>query len=770
MAVNPETSTDRYWKILVATSLVFCFFHLFLHSRAPTLDGDSFEYAGIARNLFQHGIFREDLLGSYTIKDQALPHQPSQRANLYSVALVPFYAVFRDTQWTFIIPTFIGLFLLPLVVYRVGKKLFSPETAFYAAVISLFSPPLLSLYTLMDPGLPEVWQMIFYLSFILAMAEERYALSGALMALAFLFKQNSVMLIPTTVIWLFLCRRKALFGVPTLKIFGVAFLLVLPFLMRSYIVFGSPVHNEQFEGVSRPYAGRMLDKFEKGDLFGIIFNYEEYNESPPLPHQAFGARASNFLKILRINMKMAFFGSRMSIFYMPGVFQTIGLLLVPFFIAGAYSARKRAHSSLMLILIFLQFTLHALMATYSDRYILCIMPLIWLFCSWGLVQFQDLISRTVPSLKKRSMAWSIVLFFILTEGGVFFAANTTRLFQSPNDNKVREIETACEYLRDKTGPDSVVMTYPFFSTHFICNRLTVPLPYGSVYTIAKVIKKYDARYLIFTKVWGGDLFMDLPFAATVARGASVSLFRIDRGKLADYLRNHASYPIDKINSVGYFMSNRFNMELSPPVYKIISKLTGSRITGFVLYLAFGLAFICFFSKRGFWWRAFAVAAASLLVAILSIFHFVTVLAPYSNAKPQLSFIQAKMVVGKLPEANRRTLAIPEPDAPSQGENNAEHQNLSAIEMERDRLVGEQVKTLFGKIVTARIGDILGSPSPVTTFIPVQPLTPFLSDEASFADNVQRQQARQREIEKIELEFGRRGFNTDPIYGGVFAYK
>ncbi len=72
--------------------------------------------------------------------------------NLYPFFLVPFYAVFRATQWTFIIPAFIGLFLLPLVTFRVGEQLFDPAIGFFSALLILFSPTILRTYTLMYPA------------------------------------------------------------------------------------------------------------------------------------------------------------------------------------------------------------------------------------------------------------------------------------------------------------------------------------------------------------------------------------------------------------------------------------------------------------------------------------------------------------------------------------------------------------------------------------------------------------------------------------------
>ncbi len=59
--------------------------------------------------------------------------------------------------------------------------------------------------------------MIFYILFAYALLKEKYPAAGLLMALAYLIRNNSVMLIPATLIWMFIHRRRALFGAPALN-------------------------------------------------------------------------------------------------------------------------------------------------------------------------------------------------------------------------------------------------------------------------------------------------------------------------------------------------------------------------------------------------------------------------------------------------------------------------------------------------------------------------------------------------------------------------
>ncbi len=748
---SPVETRDRRWKTLIIISAAFCIFHLFLHARAPVSDGDSFEYAGIARNLFEHGVLREDLIRSYTIKDQALPHPPAQRASLYCYFLVPFYAAFRTTQWTFIIPAFIGLFLLPLAVFRVGGRLFGPDIGFYAALLSLFSPCLIRTYTLMDPGQPEVWQMILYIFFFYSLVKERYAVSGLLMAVAFLFRNNSAMLIPATLIWLFLHRRKALFGAPAFKLFGVALLPLLPFMIRSIRLFGSPFYSEQYSGISRVYGGMMIDRFREGDLFGIMFNYDAYNVLSPPAAMTFAKHAGYFLQVLWINVKLTLLGSQTGIFYMPGVFQTIGLILVPFFIYGIIVSRRQPEASFLSIICVIQTLFHTIVATYTDRYLLCILPFAFILCCIGLKDIQQRFSSRAGFPTRVPLAMSIVLFVLLSDSATFVVMNASRLFQQPQQSEMRELEVTCDYLRGRTGPEDVIMTYPFFATHFVCDRPTVPIPYGSLNTMAVVAKKYEVRHIIFAKVWPGDLFPDLPFASTIVRGGSITLFKVDRGLLDKYVSGHKTHYLDPFNPVAYFLSNRFDFEMAPPVYKLLIRFTHGFFAGGLLYLFIAILFIYLHQKQSGFTRTFLMILIALLFFSLQGFHMSKIFRPYLEADPQLSIISAEMLLKQIPLEKRRELIV--------------------LETEKNAaLAARDLKPYFGvvsKIPAAdKPADEYGNS---TIFIPIPALRTWLSDEYSFARNIEIQDARSREVKKIIAEYRKRGFNTEPVYGGVFAY-
>ncbi len=753
LAAKNAEQKDRYWRTLIILSFIFCVFHLFVQARAPVHDGDSFEYVGIARSIFETGHMREDLLRTYTVKDQPLPHPPALRANLYVYFLIPFYAVFRTSQWAFLVPSFIGLFLLPLVTYRVGKRMFSQETGFIAALLIMLSPSVLRQYTFMDPGLPEVWQMMMYLFFILMLVEERYIVAGLLMGLAFSFKRNSIMLIPSALVWLMLFRRKQLFGIPALKLFAAAGLLVVPFLLRAWMLFGSPLYTEQFVGVSRAYSpsGTVVrERFDRGDLFGIIFNYSAYNESPPLEkHPPLREHLASIMQVIRTNTKMVIFGRETGIFYQPGIFQAFGFLVFPFFLLGLLFSRLRPDVSLAFLIVCFQIALHTGMAIYSDRYLLCVMPLVFLVAAQGMRYSFDWLKKHFSGINSLKLAMGLVIFILLSDSMPALIFNAVRTLQPPRDSRIHELETTCDYLKRKTGPDDTIMTYPFFSTHFICHRPTGAVPWGDMRVVATVLKKYDMKYLIYTQVWPGDLFPDLPFADRVARGKFISLFKIDPARLAQYLDDPQDYYISKLNPANYFLSNRFNFEISPPVYKLLSKISHSTPAGVLLYLLLAIFFVFSYNRVGFMKKSLPIAAIVLFFALLIVWNISKMFEPFSKARPQVSKIQAELFVPRIPEEKREILMV--------------------VKTARNApLVENDLAPLFKKtLVVPEQPELV--PGRTTVFLPVPPVGKWLGDEYDFAATVEIQKARIRAQQEFIDKYTRKGYHAAPVYGGVFVY-
>jgi 4-amino-4-deoxy-L-arabinose transferase-like glycosyltransferase len=744
MGTQPAVSASR-WKTLAALSALFVCFNILLHSIEPISDGDSFEYAGVARNILRGEGLREDLLRSYAIPDQPLPHPASQRANLYVFFVVPFQAVFGDSHWAFLAPSLLGIFIFPLAVYWAGRRLFGEDPAWHAAILSLFLPSFLRLYYLADPGLPEVWQMIFYLLFAVFLYEERYAAAGLLMGLAYQFRPNSVALIPAALIWMAIRRRDRLFSAGTFKMFAVAFLLVFPFLVRNWMVFGSPTYNEQIVGAAKVYDGTLREHFEDARMFAVVFNHEAYHGGGPAPSGSF---ASNFAAVLLANAKMALFGKQSDILYIPGIFQTIGLLALPFIVLGVRSSRGSPAAALALSIIILQCAMHIVMITYSDRYVMCVAPFAFMLCGAGFAEFRRVFSSR-PLLSSPKLPAAIITFLILSESAGLLVFSAARMAGDSSKNIYTELKTTCEHIRKTTAPGDVVMTYPFFSTHYLCDRPTVPLPYGNIGSVAEVAAKYDVRNIVFASAWRVDRFPELPFTTTVASGMRLTLYSVDRDKLNEYLKEPSSNYIEPLNPVASFLSGRFNFEFAPPLYKVLPALARGVVPGLAAYIAVFLLFaLAFLSPKSFA-RSASLFVLSVAIVAAQIVRMSAIFTPILAPAPPLSMVQATLAAESAP-AQKQSLVIVS-ESP---------RNAVAIQSALS-------KRFPVSSVADAPPDSLAENSAL--FIAVPPVESWLSDESSLKTNMQAQSQSNDKRDKAAAARSALGETAIPIAGGVLSF-
>ncbi len=745
MDISDNAGTGRHYRTLLIIALLFCAFHAVLYAASPPHDGDSYDYAAIARNVVRYSELREDTLRAYSTHTSPHAHPASERGSLYVFLLAPFHAVFGDTHWTFTVPSLIGLFLLPLVTYGTGKKYFDPDAAYIAAILTLFSPSLLRVYDVMDPGLPEVWLMIIFLSFASALLDGNFFRAGILMGIAFLVKKNAAVMIPATLLWLALCRPRILFSRGAVLLFSVALLTIMPFLVRNQVLFGNPVHSEHFTGLATMYDPSIIEHFRNGDIFELSFSYSLYNQ----PDKSGSAiTPASVAKGISLNALAALRGYETDVFYIPGFPQAVGLLMLPFLAAGALRARRNHATVLSLLLCFFMLLMHAIAGPYSDRYLLPVMPLALLVGASGIISFAAF-AASRHRLSRRHFVAAIVLFMLISESCGFIIMSVMRASGNPRETPYAELRTACDYIRQHTAPDTVIMTYPFSATHFLCDRSTIPFPYDSLATAATAAKRYNAQYIFFAEIWPVDSMPEPPFAITVARGMRLSVFRIDKKRLDGFTEDPGASPLSTLNPVRHFIGRNAAVEIAPPLYKMLVRFSGGAIPGYAAYFALCIGFVSIYTILRGRYRLLPVILLIVATAAIQIANFSRLFAPYMAPRPEISPVEIASILSDMPSP-------------------AKYEPLTVLPLTRGASAATKQLRQFFPAASLSARHDPGLPQADFIFYPIDESRRWLYDSSRLKQSISVNDTRRETIKRITASHP--GMTVIPVYGGILLHS
>lgn len=575
LSEDDRASRRRHLAIIAAVSALLVALNILIIVNRMPSEGDSFEYAALARSLIRHGELRENLVRTYSnFPEPPLPHPAAQRAGLYPFILVPFVAVLGDSPWSFIVPYQIFFFFFPFVAYRAGRRFFSPRISLLAALTAAAHPRILFFAGMEDPGQPEMLLCICLLAALACAARSRFFLTGLLVSAGVLLKQTAFLFFPPLALWILLCCKRRHVALAHLAL--GALLALSPLLARNTIVFHNPIHSEQFKAVS----GIDFRDFREGNLFKAILSL------PPEPSAKDTAQSPRpkWHQTLVLKTQKLLIGNSMTIGYFPGIAALLFAPALPFFLIGLAAARGRPERTLLLLIILTILLFFILSPVwYADRYIHFILPVLFLFAYRGIETLNRLWSGfSAPRLFAFVCAAEIlplIAIYILTAAG-------------PGENfrrvTYRELKTTCQWVRENTPTGSTLMTVPFWSPQFLCDRKTVPVPYGDLADVVRVIERYEVDYFLFANYFQAPI-PQIPFLQPTTRGSIVHLYTIDRAH--ESFRDPASLPVQIQNY--NFIKNLFakvpRRNLNPTLFASMETLVASPVLrlAIVFLLLFG---------------------------------------------------------------------------------------------------------------------------------------------------------------------------------------
>jgi 4-amino-4-deoxy-L-arabinose transferase-like glycosyltransferase len=260
--------TKKWYFIFFLLCLLVNLFSLVIFYHTPYFDTLSQDYFIHAKNIVDGNGY----IDTYIYQGQTYTIPGIFRPPAYSYLIAGFQFIFGDSLVLF---TIFQIFLLSLFIvffYYAINDIF-PKIAKLATFLLIFFLPLIRLSIFKEPGMivgPLIFISIYYLY------KRKYLVSGLLLGLSILFREDAILVLPLILIYIVLERlvtknikqtRAVIFG---LVLFIIGFLLVLsPWLIRNYEVY------DKFPYISIPKAGLSLvagiGEYDTQNRFGFPF-------------------------------------------------------------------------------------------------------------------------------------------------------------------------------------------------------------------------------------------------------------------------------------------------------------------------------------------------------------------------------------------------------------------------------------------------------------------------------------------------------------------
>ena len=749
--LEPLFQKDKLFYWVLALSLAVVLFNILCIHFVPTSEGDSFEYAGLARNFLKYGDLRTTHVNiMFPFADQVAPQPSVFRATLWTFVILPFQALLGTSIWSFIIPFQITVFLLGPAVYLLAWHVFDRKIAFAAAVAVILNPRILTWASVEDPGQSAIFAAFLFLISVLLFIKRRWAWAGVATGITVLTKLNGLILIPLFVLWLLLFDRKELFRKGLYVYLACAAIFGSPFFIRSAVVFGDPLYSilDSSRYQSREHIRHSLQaKRENAEIWYAFDNILQENggehaTEPPMSNREYFLARAEFQYY---NIRGVLLGNHTGLTWYPGYLETLTLVLLPFLFIGAWGCRGDP-KKLMLVL-FLAVHLGTLMIFKSlseDRYLFPSLAVGAVLAMYGVALLAE--RFRVISISR------ILVLFILIETVPTLGLMGFKAFKKSPESEFKELRTMCEWIRTRTPEDTMIMAVPFWSPQYFTDRRTVPPPIGGMDRFKKTVDMFKVDYFLFSEHWGGDRMPRFRFMQPILRGKFYQLYRIDRTH-PDFVNLHTRYAyMEDFDILGYFYRDRFVFDSEPSLFKSLYTMTKNAAAAAALFLAMCVAaylIICIpiaWVRRPAYLLLFMGLMFCKLSALEPIRQFVH-LTPPPVSKYQAAHFLEKQTATRGQHALRITGA---------GDQKALMDTFNQI-------------GLNPAAEDLNMREISSRQARTPLFVPLQEKTYYINSMKRARAARELFEQENRNMDTLEKALRRAGYETEPVSGGILAF-
>jgi 4-amino-4-deoxy-L-arabinose transferase-like glycosyltransferase len=456
-----------------------------LYGLLPPIEGDSFDYASIGRNIIEHGEPLATHLRFPGWPEQALPAPGGRRAALMAWIMAPLYALFGASALVVALPFLFSILLLPRLILLALGPVTGPIPALMSAVAFLLHPRLMHHYAF-DPNVEPTVICLILASFW-AFRDRRAVTAGVLVGIAALVKVTAVILGPIYLALLWRHDRVRLRERATWLGAAAALLVFSP--MVGYLLYLRATHGFFGDVGMIDYLSPEVVEAHYGHWFTVR------TQAPPLPVNDM----SDWFAIASIAIERFLGGVEYTFGTQAGVPEALGLgqlLCLPLGWRVMTRDEDRTFIGLWAGAICL-IALLAVIPSTDARHIALVMPFTSAVAFAGLWHHFGATSG-------RRLAVTLIALQALPSASLM----TLVLSRELPTGQARYAEI--QRISDLVPEGKTLITVPFTSMSFFTGRMTVPMPIGPVTDVLELARQRDAGAIVIQRVQPGPCLPATP--------------------------------------------------------------------------------------------------------------------------------------------------------------------------------------------------------------------------------------------------------------------
>ncbi len=552
---------DKYLFIIIIIAILAFLVQVYFVSQIKFIgSSDPAIFSNVAENVIKGKGFVMDIINEYFIKFPTVTHPEEWGFPGVSLILIPFILLFGKTAFAIKLPSMIaGVILFPILTYYLGKEFFNKRIGFLAAISTMFYPMMFSvniggerdtLFALFavagiyffykglkkDEIKVELPNVSLFINFF--KGNKYFLLMGAFLGYAYLIRQVALVIFPVLIIIYYLINKKIsknfLYGI------GIGALVMAPWLIRNYLVFGNPLFTVNtyvgwlvgYAPYSQPALFQIYWESPKPSLSSLAGILGPGNLLVVYANKVFTNLVGQFTGFIVLNI-LTFVGivfsssrnitkrfSALAILLVTSglifsislnlLFEKVGLaprilVGIPYLgmllILWLYFGRERKEHTIFITLLGAFAFFFSIVWVFDLRYWLVLVPFLLIY-SWAALEtiLKKIGERAIvpqPSLEQVGKLLTIFLVIFILFGmsqtfGKFFDKNTQ--FPYGDENMSIAKMALAEKIKTSTDKDAVIMNCDTGVFNFYNNRKAVVFPSADLDAVIKIMRTYNVSY------------------------------------------------------------------------------------------------------------------------------------------------------------------------------------------------------------------------------------------------------------------------------------